>query len=192
MGTLLPDWHPAGMLARGAARRVGSCPRREERVRWAPTQRAGRPSGWMPAVLPLAVSWALWKTACPALGHRPRCCCICPETSPHPTLSSCLLFSSTAWGVPESLNPFHCSFFTWRAFPCGPCIHAAAGFPCRGSLVAQCEWHGSGAAPSDPVSASCCCSGVLAPCRAAVPGVSTATSSCAQRVMAVSETFMHS
>lgn len=102
----------AGMLARGAARRLGSCLRpalhREERVHWVPTQRVG---GRTPAVLPLAVSWALWKTACPALGHHPCCCCICPETSPHHSLSSCLLFSPALWGVPESLNPFHCSFF---------------------------------------------------------------------------------
>ena len=193
-GTLLPDWLPLGRWP--GEQRAGwgpaRAPHREERVCWALAQRAGRPGGRTPAVLPLAVSRALRKTACPAFGHHPCCCCICPETSTHPSLSSCLLFSPALWGVPESLNPFHCSFFTWRAFPCGPRIHGAAGFPCRGSLVAQCEWHRSGATLSGVTMALCCCTGVLPPYREFVPGVSTATGSCARRVTGVSETFMHS
>lgn len=75
--------------------------------------------------------------------HPSRCCCICPKMSPHLTFSSCFLLSPALRGVPESLNPFQCSFFIWCAFPCDPCIHAAAGFLCRSSLVVQCEWHRS-------------------------------------------------
>lgn len=100
--------------------------------------------GQMPAILPLVVIRALQKTACvqllaiihssasiPLLLHLPQ------DVSPPRPFQ--LLFAFTCpMGSPRVSKPIPVLLFHLCAFPCDPCIHAAAGCPCRGSLVVQC------------------------------------------------------